>query len=127
MMRYDNGIPSLIVVHGFLDEPQTTLVLTVEVGITQEVLTIENPVEIGDTKLSSGGVLQVNMGPERRDYEDNVIDFHDLIVIVVDVRPGLALSAILHGSEVVLLIELWVAKTYKDPKKGRAKPGPSPS
>jgi len=48
---------------GLLDEVEAALMLAVEIGIPQQVFTIDDAVKVGHTSLGDEGVVQVDMCP----------------------------------------------------------------
>ena len=64
MMGYDNLALGFAGIDRILDELETTLVLSVEIGTSQHVLSIENPMKVGNTTLIEKGISWINMSPK---------------------------------------------------------------
>lgn len=83
---------------------------TVEIGISQQVLAIDDAVEVGHASLGDEGVVHVDMGPKGGYDEVHILDRYDLVIEVMDVVADFAHQSVLHRLQVVVLIKLVVAQ-----------------
>ena len=95
---------------GLLDEVEATLMLAVEIGVPQQVLTIDDAVKVGHASLGDEGVVHVNMRPQGGYDEVHILDRDDLVIVVMDVGPDFAHLSVLHRLQVVVLIKLVVTQ-----------------
>ena len=94
---------------GLLDEVEAALMLVVEIGIPQQVLTINYAVKVGHASLGDEGVVRVDMGPQGGNDEVHILDCYDLVIVIMDVGPDFAHQSILHRLQVIVFIKLVVA------------------
>jgi len=95
---------------GLLDEVEATLMLAVEIGVPQQVLTIDDAVKVGHASLGDEGVVHVNMRPQGGYDEVHILDRDDLVIVVMDVGADFANQSVLHRLQVVVLIKLVVTQ-----------------
>ena len=63
MVGDDNLVLGLAGTDRLLDEVEAALMLTVEIGIPQQVLAIDDAVKVGHASFGNESVIQVDMGP----------------------------------------------------------------
>ena len=90
MVGDDNLVLGLAGTDGLLDEVEAALMLTVEIGISQQVIAIDDAVKVGHTSLGDEGVVKVDMGPQSGYDEVHILDRDDLVIVVVDVGADFA-------------------------------------
>ena len=95
---------------GLLDEVEATLMLAVEIGVPQQVLTIDDAVKVGHASLGDEGVVHVNMRPQGGNDEVHILDRDDLVIVVMDVGADFANQSVLHRLQVVVLIKIVVTQ-----------------
>ena len=84
--------------------------LAVEIGIPQQVLTIDDAVKVGHASLGDEGVVQVDMSPQGGYDEVHILDRYDLVIVVMDVGANFANQSVLHRLQVIVFIKLVVAQ-----------------
>ena len=109
---------------GLLDEVEATLMLAVEIGVPQQVLTIDDAVKVGNASLGDEGVVHVNMRPQGGYDEVHILDRDDLVIVVMDVGADFANQSVLHRLQVVVLIKLVVAQSDQHLLKAFGRPVP---
>ena len=95
---------------GLLDEVEAALMLTVEIGIPQQVVAIDDAVKVGHAPLGDEGVVQVDMRPQSGNDEVHVLDRDDLVIVIMDVGADFAHQSVVHRLQVVVFIKLVVAQ-----------------
>ena len=110
MVGDDDLVLGLAGADGFLDEVEAALMLVVEIGIPQQVLTIDDAVEVGHTSLGDEGIVRVDMRPQGGYDEVHILDSDNLVIVVVDVGADFAHQSVQHCLQVVVLIKLVVAQ-----------------
>ena len=109
MVSDDDLVLGLAGADGFLDEVEAALMLAVEIGIPQQVLTIDDAVKVGHALLGDEGVVRVDMRPQGGYDEVYILNRDDFVIVVVDVGADFAHQSVLHCLQVVVLIKLVVA------------------
>lgn len=93
-----------------LDEVEAALMFAVEIGMPQQVLTIDDAVKVGHAPLGNKGVVHVNMRPQGRYDEVHILDRNDFVIVVMDVGADFAHQSVLHRLQVVVFIKLVVTQ-----------------
>ena len=110
MVGDDNLVLGLAGTDRLLDEVEAALMLTVEIGIPQQVLAIDDAVKVGHASLGDEGVVHVDMRPQGGNDEVNILDRDDFVIVVMDVGADFAHQPVLHRLQVIVLIKLVVAQ-----------------
>lgn len=110
MVGNDDFVLGLAGTDGLLDEVEAALMLTVEIGISQQVFAIDDAVKVGHASFGDEGVIQVDMRPQGGNDEVHILDRDNLVIVVVDVGADFAYQSVLHRLQVVVLIKLVVAQ-----------------
>lgn len=110
MVGDDNLVLGLAGTDRLLDEVEAALMLTVEIGIPQQVLAIDDAVKVGHASLGDEGVVHIDMRPQGGNDEIYVLNRHDLVIVVMDVWADCAHQSVLHRLQVIVLIKLVVAQ-----------------
>ena len=84
--------------------------LAVEIGVPQQVLTIDDAVKVGHAPLGDEGVVQVDMRPKGGYDEVHILDRYDLVIVVMDVGADFANQSVLHRLQVEVFIKLVVTQ-----------------
>ena len=90
MVGDDDLVFGLAGADGLLDEVEAALVFAVEIGMPQQVLTIDDVVKVGHAPLGNKGVVHVNMRPQGRYDEVHILDRNDFVIVVMDVGADFA-------------------------------------
>ena len=96
MVGDDDLVLGLAGVDGLLDEVEAALMFAVEIGIPQQVLTIDDAVKVGHASFGDEGVVHVNMRPQGGYDEVHILDRDDLVIVVMDVGADFANKSVLH-------------------------------
>ena len=110
MVGDDDFVLGLAGADGLLDEVEAALVFAVEIGMPQQVLTIDDAVKVGHAPLGNKGVVHVNMRPQGRYDEVHILDRNDFVIVVMDVGADFAYQSVLHRLQVVVFIKLVVTQ-----------------
>ena len=108
-MGNDNLMFSRTVGYRLFDKFKASLVFAIEVSKGEDVLTVENATEVGDTMLCGISILQGDIGPKCRDNDVDVLNMDNGIKVIVDVGANLAYESVVHGGQIIELVELVIA------------------
>ena len=111
MVGDDDLVLGLACADGLFDEVEAALMLVVEIGIPQQVLTIDDAVKVGHGSLGDESVVRVDMGPQGGYDEVHILDRDDLVIVVMDVGPDFAHQSVMHRLQVVVFIKLVVTQS----------------
>lgn len=111
MVGDDDFVLGLAGTDRLLDEVEAALVFAIEIGIPQQVFTIDDAIKVGHASLGDEGVVQVDMRPQGGYDEVHVLDRYDLVIVVMDVGADFAHQSVLHRLQVVVFIKLVVAQS----------------
>ena len=109
MMGNDNFVLGSTRGYRLLDKFKASLVFAIEIGKGEDVLAVENATEVGDTMLCGIGILQGDIGPKCRDNDVDVLNMDNGIIVIVDVGANLAYESVVHGGQIIELVELVIA------------------
>ena len=84
-MSDDNFMFSRTVGYRLFDKFKASLVFAIEVSKGEDVLTVENATEVGDTMLCDIGILQGDISPKGRDYDVDLLNMDYGIIVIVDI------------------------------------------
>ena len=65
---------------------------TVEIGIPQQVLAIDDAVKVGHASLGDEGIVHVDMRPQSGNDEVQILDRYVLVIVVVNIGADFATS-----------------------------------
>ena len=108
MMSDDNLVFGSTVSYRLFDKFKASLVFTIEVSKGEDVLTVENATEIGDTMLCDIGILQGDIGPKGRDYDVDLLNMDYGIIVIVDIGANLANESVVQRGKIIELVEFMV-------------------
>ena len=114
MMGDDNLIFGSTVGYRVFDKFKASFVFAIEVSKGEDVLTVDNATEVGDTILCDIGILQGDISPKGRDYDVDLLNMDYGIIVIVDIGANLANESVVHGGKVIKLVELVITQCYND-------------
>ena len=107
-MGNDNLMFSRTVGYRLFDKFKASLVFAIEVSKGEDVLTVENATEVGDTMLCDIGLLQGDISPKCRDNDVDVLNMDNGIIVIMDIGANLAYEPVVHGGKIIELVEFMV-------------------
>ncbi len=107
-MGNDNLMLGCAVGYRLFDKSKASLVFAIEIGKGEDVLTVENATEIGDTMLCDIGILQSDIGPKGGDYDVDALNMDNGIIVIVDIGTNLTNESIMHRGKIIELVEFMI-------------------